>query len=243
MDYMKKWEYWLSSPVVDEKTKEELKKLSEKSQEIEERFYKELEFGTAGLRGVIGMGTNRMNKYTVGKATQGLAEYIIEKGGQEKGVAIAYDSRHMSVEFSEQAALILNANGIKTYRFESLRPTPELSFTVRELNCISGIVITASHNPPKYNGYKVYWEDGAQIVAPHDKKIIEEMSRNNEKQIAEMEKHNEIQAYQLQELTKQVEKHNKVIERVYQLETDEAVMKKELKVANHRIDDLEKFHK
>ena len=143
---------------------------------IEDRFYKELEFGTAGLRGVIGAGTNRMNIYTVGKATQGLANYIKKQHGEDRGVAISYDSRHMSPEFSKEAALILNANGIKTYLFDSLRPVPELSFAVRELKCIAGIMITASHNPPKYNGYKVYWEDGAQIVPPVDKDIITEVN-------------------------------------------------------------------
>ena len=144
--------------------------------EIEDRFYKDLSFGTGGLRGVIGAGTNRMNVYTVTKATQGLANYIKKQGGEDKGVAIAFDSRHMSVEFSEKAALCLNANGIKTYRFETLRPTPELSFALRELHCIAGIVVTASHNPPEYNGYKVYWEDGAQITAPKDKEIIAEVN-------------------------------------------------------------------
>lgn len=146
------------------------------NKEIEDRFYKELEFGTAGLRGVIGAGTNRMNIYTVGKATQGLANYIKKQHGEDRGVAISYDSRHMSPEFSKEAALILNANGIKTYLFDSLRPVPELSFAVRELKCIAGIMITASHNPPKYNGYKVYWEDGAQIVPPVDKDIITEVN-------------------------------------------------------------------
>ena len=154
------------------KTKKELLEIKGNDEEIKDRFYKELEFGTAGLRGVIGMGTNRMNKYTVGKATQGLANYIIEQGTQDKGVAISYDSRRMSDEFSLQTALILNANGIKTYLFEKLRPVPELSFTVRQLGCTAGIMITASHNPPKYNGYKVYWDDGSQIVAPRDKDII-----------------------------------------------------------------------
>ena len=145
--------------------------------EIQDRFYKDLDFGTGGLRGVIGAGTNRMNIYTVRKATQGLANFIIMEKGQEKGVAIAYDSRHMSPEFADEAALCLNANGIKTYRFESLRPTPELSFALRTLGCIAGIVITASHNPPEYNGYKVYWEDGAQITAPKDKEIIGEVNK------------------------------------------------------------------
>ena len=158
------------------KVKKELESIKQNEQEIEDRFYKDLEFGTAGLRGVIGIGTNRMNKYTVTKATQGLANYIIKQGGKERGVAIAYDSRIMSKEFSEETALCLNANGIKTYKFEDVRPTPELSFAVRELGCIAGIVITASHNPPEYNGYKVYWEDGAQIVEPTDKEIINEVN-------------------------------------------------------------------
>ncbi len=176
MDYLKKYEEWCNNPVFDEDTRKELLNLKGNDNEIKERFYKDLEFGTAGLRGIIGAGTNRMNVYTVGKATQGLANFIIKEKGQNKGVAIAYDSRHMSEEFSEMAALCLNANGIKTYRFESLRPTPELSFAVRELGCIAGIVITASHNPPEYNGYKAYWEDGAQIVPPKDKQIINEVN-------------------------------------------------------------------
>ena len=171
-DYLKEYQNWLESPDFDEETKNELKSIKDDEKEIEDRFYKELEFGTAGLRGVIGAGTNRMNKYTVGKATQGLANYILEQGTQDKGVAISYDSRRMSKEFSLQTALILNANGIKTYLFENLRPVPELSFAVRELKCTAGVMITASHNPPKYNGYKVYWDDGAQIVAPRDKDII-----------------------------------------------------------------------
>lgn len=174
--YQEKYEEWLSNPFFDEEVKQELLSIKDNEEEKKDRFYKDLAFGTAGLRGVVGIGTNRMNKFTVGKATQGLAEYIIEKGGQERGVAIAYDSRHMSEEFSELAALILNANGIKTYRFESLRPTPELSFSVRHLRCISGIVVTASHNPPKYNGYKVYWEDGAQITTPIDEEIINKVN-------------------------------------------------------------------
>ena len=171
-DYMKEYERWCESAEFDEETKSELISIMGDEKEIEDRFYKELEFGTAGLRGVIGAGTNRMNKYTVGKATQGLANYIVEQGTQEKGVAISYDSRKMSKEFSEQTALILNANGIKTYLFENLRPVPELSFAVRELGCTAGVMITASHNPPKYNGYKVYWDDGAQIVNPRDVDII-----------------------------------------------------------------------
>ena len=176
-DYQVKYHKWLQDPAISEKDKQELRALQGNEKEIEDRFYKDLEFGTAGLRGVIGIGTNRMNQYTVTKATQGLANYIVKKGGQDKGVAIAYDSRRMSEEFSEQTALCLNANGIKTYRFDSLRPTPELSFAVRELGCIAGIMITASHNPPEYNGYKVYWEDGAQIVAPKDQLIIQEVNQ------------------------------------------------------------------
>ena len=175
-DYNKKYQEWLNNPNFDDETKEELKSIEGNEEEIKDRFYKELEFGTAGLRGIIGAGTNRMNKYTVGKATQGLANYIKARGEEEKGVVIAYDSRHKSDEFSELAALILNANGIKTYRFESLRTVPELSFSVRELNCVAGIMITASHNPPEYNGYKVYWDDGAQIVPPTDSEIIAEVN-------------------------------------------------------------------
>ena len=150
MDYLKEYEKWCNSEEFDEETRKELLNIKDDEKEIEDRFYKELEFGTAGLRGVIGIGTNRMNKYTVTKATQGLANYIVKKNGQERGVAIAYDSRRMSQEFSEETALCLNANGIKTYRFDSLRPTPELSFAVRQLGCIAGIVITASHNPVSY---------------------------------------------------------------------------------------------
>ncbi len=175
MDYLKEYQKWLESSDFDEETKRELEEIKNDKKEIEDRFYKELEFGTAGLRGIIGAGTNRMNKYTVGKATQGLANYILEQGTQDKGVAISYDSRRMSKEFSMQTALILNANGIKTYLFENLRPVPELSFAVRELKCTAGIMITASHNPPKYNGYKVYWDDGSQIIAPRDKEIIEKV--------------------------------------------------------------------
>ena len=172
MDYLKEYEKWCNSEEFDEETRKELLNIKGDEKEIEDRFYKELEFGTAGLRGIIGAGTNRMNKYTVGRATQGLANYILEQKTQDMGVAISYDSRKFSKEFSMQTALILNANGIKTYLFENLRPVPELSFAVRELKCTAGIMITASHNPPKYNGYKVYWNDGAQIVAPRDKEII-----------------------------------------------------------------------
>ena len=174
-DYKKIYEEWLSNPYFDEKTKAELRAIADDENEIKERFYMDLEFGTAGLRGIIGAGINRMNIYVVRRATQGLANYIIKQGGADKGVAIAFDSRHMSPEFAEEAALTLAANGIKAYKFESLRPTPELSFTVRELGCIAGINITASHNPPEYNGYKVYWEDGAQFTPPHDKGVTEEV--------------------------------------------------------------------
>lgn len=174
-DYMKIYKEWLDNSYFDEATKEELRKIADDENEIKERFYMDLEFGTAGLRGIIGAGINRMNIYTVRRATQGLANYIIKQGGADKGVAIAFDSRRMSPEFAEEAALTLAANGIKAYKFESLRPTPELSFAVRELGCIAGINITASHNPPEYNGYKVYWEDGAQFTPPHDKGVTEEV--------------------------------------------------------------------
>ena len=175
MEYRERYEGWLNDPYFDDATKEELRSIANDDNEIKERFYKDLEFGTAGLRGIIGAGTNRMNIYTVRKATQGLANYIISKDGQKKGVAIAYDSRRMSPEFADEAALCLGANGIKAYVFDSLRPTPELSYAVRSLGCIAGINITASHNPPEYNGYKVYWEDGAQITPPHDKGIMDEV--------------------------------------------------------------------
>ncbi|MBO6232717.1 MAG: phospho-sugar mutase [Clostridia bacterium] len=175
MNFLEEYKKWCESDEFDEATKQELLAIKDDEAEIEDRFYKELEFGTAGLRGVIGAGTNRMNKYTVGKATQGLANYIVEKGVQDKGVAISYDSRRMSKEFSLQTALILCANGIKAYLFENLRPVPELSFAVRKLGCTAGVMITASHNPPKYNGYKVYWDDGAQIVPPVDKDITEKV--------------------------------------------------------------------
>ena len=175
MDYKEIYESWLNNPYFDEDTKAELRAIADDENEIKERFYTELEFGTAGLRGVIGAGTNRMNIYVVRKATQGLANYIASVNGQSKGVAIAYDSRHMSPEFANEAALCLAANGIKAYIFEALRPTPELSYAVRKLGCIAGINITASHNPPEYNGYKVYWEDGAQITPPHDTGIMAEV--------------------------------------------------------------------
>lgn len=171
-----KYQEWLNNPFFDESTKKELEEIKGNNEEIKDRFYKNLEFGTAGLRGIMGAGTNRMNKYTVTKATQGLANFIKKEHGESKGVVIAYDSRNNSKEFTDYAATTLNANGIKTYVFDSLRPTPELSYAVRKLNAIAGIVITASHNPAKYNGYKVYWEDGAQITSPKDKQIIEEVN-------------------------------------------------------------------
>lgn len=177
MDYKELYESWLTNPYFDEDTKAELKSIADDDKEMKERFYADLEFGTAGLRGIIGAGTNRMNIYTVRKTTQGLANYITALGAKDRGVAIAYDSRRMSPEFSDEAARCLAANGIKAYRFESLRPTPELSYAVRKLNCIAGINITASHNPPEYNGYKVYWEDGAQITPPHDSGIMAEVKK------------------------------------------------------------------
>ncbi len=175
MSYMEEYVFWLEDGYFDEATKAELRSIAGNDAEIEDRFYKELEFGTGGLRGVIGAGTNRINIYTVRKATQGLANYILKQGTEAKGVAIAYDSRFMSPEFADEAALCLAANGIKAYVFDALRPTPELSFALRTLGCTAGIVVTASHNPPEYNGYKVYWEDGAQVTAPKDKEIISEV--------------------------------------------------------------------
>ena len=175
MDYREVYEQWIANPYFDEATKEELKSIADDENEIKERFYMDLEFGTAGLRGIIGAGTNRMNIYVVRRATQGLANYIAKVDKKSQGVAIAYDSRHMSPEFAEEAALCLAANGIKAYIFETLRPTPELSFAVRHLGCVAGINVTARHNPPEYNGYKVYWEDGAQITPPHDSGIMGEV--------------------------------------------------------------------
>ncbi len=176
MTYRENYELWLNSDYFDDDMKKELKSIADDEKEIEDRFYKGLEFGTGGLRGMIGAGENRMNIYTVRKATQGLANYIINENGQHKGVAIAYDSRIMSKEFAEETALCLNANGIKTFIFPELRPTPELSYAVRRLGCIAGVVITASHNPSQYNGYKVYWEDGGQITPPHDKNIMNQVA-------------------------------------------------------------------
>ena len=174
-NYFEKYNEWLNDDCFDDETKKELNSIRDNEEEIKDRFYKELEFGTAGLRGVIGAGTNRMNKYTVGRATQGLANFINKMKIENPSVVISYDSRHMSKEFSEITALVLNANGIKVNLFDNLRPVPELSFSVRYLNATAGIMITASHNPPEYNGYKVYWSDGAQIVPPIDKGIIDEV--------------------------------------------------------------------
>lgn len=204
-EYSKRYEEWLNNPTFDENTRKELESIKGNEKEIEDRFYKELEFGTAGLRGVIGAGLNRMNKYTVGRATQGLANFILKEAAQDKGVVISYDSRHMSKEFSQEAALCLNANGIKTYVFDSLRPVPELSFTVRELKCTAGIMITASHNPPEYNGYKVYWDDGAQIVPPKDKQIIDEVNNTEFSQIKTMNKDEAIQRGLYVEIGKEID--------------------------------------
>ncbi|MGI5850583.1 MAG: phospho-sugar mutase [Clostridiales bacterium] len=179
MEFKLRYQRWLDSPIIDEVTKEELRSISGNEKEIEERFYKNLEFGTGGLRGVIGAGTNRMNLYTVGMATQGFANYIKEQGkdAMNRGVVIAYDSRRMSREFAERVALVLNGNGIRTFLYSELQPTPILSFSVRELGAIAGVVITASHNPPEYNGYKVYWEDGAQITLGRANDIIQEIDK------------------------------------------------------------------
>ncbi|NFA61943.1 phospho-sugar mutase [Clostridium sporogenes] len=177
MNYKALYEEWLNNDYIDEDTKKELKKLKNNEKEIEDRFYKELEFGTAGLRGKIGAGTNRMNIYNISKVTQGLADYITEKGEDyiERGVAIAFDCRHYSKKFAKTVALVLAGNGIRSYLFEDLRPTPELSFAVRRLNTAAGIVITASHNPKDYNGYKVYWEDGAQVLSKIANNITEKI--------------------------------------------------------------------
>ena len=175
MGYREEFQFWLENDYFDQKTKEELLSIRNNEAEVEDRFYRDLEFGTGGLRGVVAAGTNRMNVYTVRKATQGLANYILKQGTEGKGVAISFDSRRMSTEFAQETALCLAANGIKAYIFESLRPTPELSFALRTLGCTAGVMVTASHNPPEYNGYKVYWEDGSQITAPRDKEIISEV--------------------------------------------------------------------
>lgn len=223
--YMEKYNEWLNNPYFDQETKEDLLKIKDNEQEIEDRFYKDLEFGTAGLRGVIGYGTNRMNKYTVGRATQGLASFILKMGTQNKGVAISYDSRHMSKEFSEETALCLNANGIKTYIFESLRPVPELSFTIRELKCTAGVMITASHNPPEYNGYKVYWDDGAQIVTPKDKEIIDEVNNTNFSEIKTISKEEAIKKGLFIEIGKEVD--DKFINKLKSLVLNPEIIKKE----------------
>ncbi|MBO5509122.1 MAG: phospho-sugar mutase, partial [Lachnospiraceae bacterium] len=194
MDYKKIYEEWSTNPFFSEETRAELLAIKDDEREIKERFYADLEFGTAGLRGIIGAGTNRMNDYVVAKATQGLANYIIHRKQQKKGVAIAYDSRNFSSEFADVAACVLAANGIKAYVFESLRPTPELSFAVRHLGCIAGINVTASHNPPEYNGYKVYWEDGAQITPPHDVGIMKEVKAINVQDAKSMSKEDAIAA-------------------------------------------------
>ncbi len=206
MSYKEEFEFWLNDSYFDEDTKKELLAIRNDEKEMEDRFYKELEFGTGGLRGVIGAGTNRMNMYTVRKATQGLANYIIKQGGKEKGVAIAYDSRRKSPEFADEAALCLAANGIKAYVFEDLRPTPELSFALRKLGCISGIVITASHNPPEYNGYKAYWEDGAQVTAPKDEEIITEVKNvTNYHEVKTMDKQEAVAAGLYQVIGKEID--------------------------------------
>ena len=175
MEPIKLYEQWLHDFADDQETVQDLLAIRDDPKEIEDRFYRELEFGTGGLRGVVGAGTNRMNIYTVRKATQGLANYILKQGTQAKGIAISHDNRRMSREFAEEVGLCMAANGIKAYIFDSLRPTPELSFALRALGCTAGVMVTASHNPPEYNGYKVYWEDGAQVTAPRDKEIIEEV--------------------------------------------------------------------
>ena len=206
MGYKDQYQFWLEDSYFDDNTKKELQAIKDNEKEIEERFYKDLEFGTGGLRGIIGAGTNRMNIYTVRKATQGLANYIKKQGGESKGVAIAYDSRRKSPEFADEAALCLAANGIKAYVFDSLRPTPELSFALRTLGCISGIVITASHNPPEYNGYKCYWEDGAQVAAPRDKEIITEVNNvTNYHDVKTMNKDEAIKAGLYQVIGKEID--------------------------------------
>ena len=180
MEYMKSYKEWIDNPYFDEETKKELLSIENNEKEIEDRFYKNLEFGTGGLRGVIGAGTNRINKYTVRRATYGLANYILNKCGEEgkqKGVVIAYDSRYKSEEFSTETAKTLAACGIKAYIFDSLRTTPQLSFAVRHLGCVAGVVITASHNPPEYNGYKVYWTDGGQVCPNIAEEIIQEVNK------------------------------------------------------------------
>ena len=206
MDYQEVYEEWLNSEYIDSKTKKELKSIKDNKKEIEERFYKDLEFGTAGMRGIIGNGTNRMNKYTVTKATQGLANYIKKNNPKKKPVVISYDSRHFSKEFSEETALCLNANGIKTYVFEKLAPVPELSYAVRNLKCIAGVMITASHNPAKYNGYKVYWDDGSQIVDPVASELIAEVNKVEIKDVKTISKTDAINKGLYNKVDKEIEK-------------------------------------
>ena len=226
MSYKENYKNWCENSIFDEKTKKELLEISNNEKEIEDRFYKELEFGTAGLRGIMGAGLNRMNKYTVGKATQGLANFIKSKNGEERGVAISYDSRNNSKEFSEIAALCLNANGIKAYVFDRLSPVPELSFTVRKLNCIAGIMITASHNPPKYNGYKVYGEDGAQIVSPVDKEIMQEVKNIKDfKEIKQISKEEAIKENLYNVIGEEI--HTLYIEEVKKLLLNKETIKKQ----------------
>ena len=223
--YYEKYKEWIENPNIDEETKKELLEIKDNEKEIEDRFYKDLEFGTAGLRGVVGAGTNRMNRYTVGKATQGLAAFILKVGTQEKGVVVSYDSRHMSKEFSELTALCLNANGIKTYLFDELRPVPELSFAVRELGCTAGIMITASHNPPEYNGYKVYWDDGAQIVPPTDVQIIQEVKKTDFSDIKTISKEEAIQKGLYNIVGKEID--DKFIDKLKSLVLNPEVIKKQ----------------
>ena len=226
MSYKENYKDWCESSIFDEETKKELLEISNNEKEIEDRFYKELEFGTAGLRGIMGAGLNRMNKYTVGKATQGLANFIKSKNGEERGVAISYDSRNNSKEFSEIAALCLNANGIKAYVFDRLSPVPELSFAVRKLNCIAGIMITASHNPPKYNGYKVYGEDGAQIVSPVDKEIMQEVKNIKDfKEIKQISKEEAIEENLYNVIGEEI--HTLYIEEVKKLLLNKEAIKKQ----------------
>ena len=226
MLYKEEYKKWCEDLFFDKETREELLKIKENEKEIEDRFYKELEFGTAGLRGIMGAGTNRMNEYTVGKATQGLANYIKSKNAEDRGVVISYDSRNNSKEFSEIAALILNANGIKTYIFDKLSPVPQLSYGVRKLKAIAGIMITASHNPPKYNGYKVYGEDGAQITSPVDKQIMDEVKKVSDyRQIQKISKEEAIQKGLYFEVGKEIE--DSYIEEVKKQLLNEDIIKKQ----------------
>lgn len=225
MSYQEEYKKWETNLFFDEQTRKELEAIKENEKEIEDRFYKELEFGTAGLRGIMGAGTNRMNKYTVGKATQGLANFIKKEKGEQRGVAISYDSRNNSKYFSEISALVLNANGIKTYLFENIAPVPELSYSVRKLKCIAGIMITASHNPPKYNGYKVYAEDGAQITAPIDKQIMDEVKKiQNYEEIKTISKEEAVEKGLYNTIGKEIE-DNYIEEIKKQLQNKEIIQK------------------